>query len=212
MINLTHFLALPSLSPHSEEQLPLLENDQQSNQKIDPKKESQLPSFQLAPGVTREQLELAFFVLSLIGRLALSPYPSSFACSLHHAMRIERSYSIHVLGTKDYRLCTTFTLANRRKWGNPIYGASSRTLLFLFIALVPCTKTSVFSFLSLLLCGCIASSHPFSSFFRYKAHLDTPFISYIINMFLLYKYLFSENSGRSLFDEVIVAPAYVKAH
>lgn len=146
MINLTHFLALPSLSPHSEEQLPLLENDQQSNQKIDPKKELQLPSFQLAPGATREQLELAFFVLFLIGRLALSPYPSSFACSLHHAMQIERSYSIHVLGRKDYRLCTTFTLANRRKWGNPIYGASFRTLPFFFSSLLsffPCTKTPV---------------------------------------------------------------------
>jgi hypothetical protein len=108
--------------------------------KIDQKKKSRL-AFRSSSllGVTRGQSELALFCsFFLIGRLALSPYPSSFACSLHHAMRIERSYSIRVLGRKDYRLLYNFyNTGEQEEMGQPnIWRFISDSSFFFFIAVV----------------------------------------------------------------------------
>lgn len=168
MIKFTHFLALPSLSPHSEEQLPLLENDQRIKSKNRSKKRI---ATSFVPARSRRNTGTIW-----TGVICSFSYRSTGVISLSFFLRVftascnaDRTFSQHLRACKEglQALYNSYT-GEQEETGQPQYMALYLGLFFFFPSLRCCLsmyQNSSFSFLSLLWCGLIvSSSHPFSSF------------------------------------------------
>lgn len=155
-------------SPHSEEQLPFLENDQHSKSKNRPKNISQLHFSR--SGVKGDSPKGVF--VSFFGRLALSPILRSFTAYADRTL----------LQQAGLETLYNFTLVNRRN------GATQKQAylgLFSFLSsCLSCTKTPVcLSFLYgvVLLC----QQFIFFSFLSLQSSSRYPLLSPYISMFLL---------------------------